>query len=146
MCAGLGNEVPNRIPENSQGLSSPPHSVFCYKFYQFYAERGKKEFASHLFCVLLSFHLRNCPVFISGVTAMLWVPPTDSVTSALASVSASRASPVSTANAVRSTTLALDPKAANVRGVDGIELYVSPNPSWDRKSRKNSDSPHLTDG
>ncbi|KAK1329285.1 hypothetical protein QTO34_011466 [Cnephaeus nilssonii] len=41
------------------------------------------------------------------------VPPTDSVTSALASVSASRASPVSTVSTVRSTTLALDPKAAN---------------------------------
>lgn len=75
------------------------------------------KFASSLF-----FLLEKCPVFISDVTAMLWVPPTDSVTSALASVSASPASPVSTASAVRLTTSALDLKAANVRGVDGIEL------------------------
>lgn len=53
---------------------------------------------------------------------MLWVPPTGSVTSALASVSASLASPVSTVSSVRSTTLALDTKAANVRGVGGVEL------------------------
>lgn len=55
----------------------------------------------------------------SGVTAMLWVPPMDSVTSTLASVSASLASPVSTASAARSTTLGLDLKAVNVRGVGG---------------------------
>lgn len=55
----------------------------------------------------------------SGVTAMLWVPPMDSVTSTLASVSASLASPVSTASTARSTTLGLDLKAVNVRGVGG---------------------------
>lgn len=52
-------------------------------------------------------------MFLSGVTAMLWVPPTGSVTSAVASVSASLASPVSTASAARSTTSGLDVKAAN---------------------------------
>lgn len=60
---------------------------------------------------------------------MLWVPPMDSVTSAVASVSASLASRVSTASAVRSTTSGLDPKAANVRTLGGIELKVFPNAS-----------------
>lgn len=47
----------------------------------------------------------------------------DSVTSTLASVSASLASLVSTVSAVKSTTLDLDPKAVNVRqGVGGPEL------------------------
>lgn len=49
-----------------------------------------------------------------GVTAMLWVPPMGSVTSAPGSVSASLASPVSTVSAVRPTTLGLDLKAANL--------------------------------
>lgn len=68
----------------------------------------------------------------SGVTAMLWVPPVDSVTSAPASVSASPASPVSTASAVRSTTSGLAPKAANVRTVGTIELEAFPTSSQDR--------------
>ena len=62
-------------------------------------------------------------VDLLGVTATLWVPPTDSVTSTAASVSASLASPVSTVSAARSTTLGLDPKAANVRGVGGIKIF-----------------------
>lgn len=62
-------------------------------------------------------YLRNVLCFSSGVTAMLWVPPMGSVTSALVSVSASLASPVSTVSAVRPTTLDLALKAANVRMV-----------------------------
>lgn len=63
-------------------------------------------------------------MFIPGVTAMLWVLPMDSVTSALVSVSASRASLGSTVSTAKSTTSGLDPKAANVRGVDGTELCL----------------------
>ena len=68
---------------------------------------------------------------------MLWAPPTDSVTSALASVSASLASPVSTASAARSTTLGSDPKAANVRAVAGTEPQspLIPGRATDRSRR-----------
>lgn len=59
----------------------------------------------------------------SGVSAMPWGPPMDSVTSTLASVSASLASLVSAVSAVKSATLDLDLKAVNVRrGVGGPEL------------------------
>lgn len=51
---------------------------------------------------------------VRGVTAMLWVPPMGSVTSALVSVSASLASLVSTVSAVRPTTSDLALKAANL--------------------------------
>lgn len=68
-------------------------------------------------------------MFLSGVTATLWVPPMGSATSAVASVSASLASLVSTVSAARSTTSGLDPKAANVRGVGGVNSLVSPNSS-----------------
>lgn len=80
-------------------------------------------------------------MFIPGVTAMLWVPPTDSVTSALASVSASPASPASTVSAARSTTSGSDLKAANVRAVAGTEPQSPPLPGRATvRSRGDSDS------
>lgn len=57
----------------------------------------------------------------TGVTAMHWVPLMVSVTYRLGSVNVSQASLVSVVRDVRSTTLDLDQKAANVSSA-GMEL------------------------
>lgn len=84
-------------------------------------------------------YLRGVLCSFSGVTVMLWVPPMGSVTYAPASVSASLASLVSTVSTVRSTTLGLDLKAANVRCVGGIQLQVSLDSTWNLLSRMDLD-------
>lgn len=84
-----------------------------------------------------------CRVFLSGVTATLWVPPMGSATSAVASASASRASPASTVSAARSTTSGLDLKAANVRDGGGANALVSPSSSEPRKPGRDPGGPVL---
>lgn len=107
-------------PVETTGTSGPPQpSTFCFppQVPSVPCREGQG------FARSLCSSPEACRVFLSGVTATLWVPPMGSATSAVASASASRASPASTVSAARSTTSGLDLKAANVRAAVARTLW-----------------------